>query len=63
MITGFLAQKKKMTSIFSPEGKQIAVTILEAKPVNVSYLRNKEKDGYDAIQIKTSSGKLKEFKK
>lgn len=62
MITGFLAQKKEMTSIFTPKGERIAVTILEAKPVNVSCLRTKEKDAYSAIQIKTASGKLKEFK-
>lgn len=62
MISGFLTQKKSMTSLYSEDGKRIAVTVLEAKPLTVSRLRTLEKDKYEAVQVKTVQEKLKEFK-
>jgi len=62
MISGFIAQKKSMTSIFTPEGKLVAVTALEVKPLIVNRLRTQEKDGYQAVQVKTDKNKLAEFK-
>lgn len=62
MISGFLTQKKSMTSLYSEDGKRIAVTVLEAKPLTVSRLRTLEKDQYEAIQVKTTQDQLKEFK-
>lgn len=62
MISGFLTQKKFMTSIFSDDGKRVAVTVLEAKPLTVNRLRTQDKDGYQAVQIKTVKNKLAEFK-
>ena len=62
MISGFIAQKKSMTSLYSEDGKRIGVTILEAKPLTVSRLRTLEKDKYEAIQVKTDKNKLHEFK-
>ncbi len=53
-----------MTSIFTGDGKRIAVTKCIAKPLVVTQIKSKEKDGYQAIQVKTTSsklGKLKEF--
>jgi len=61
MISGFLTQKKFMTSIFADDGKRVAVTVLEAKPLTVNRLRTKEKDGYEAIQLKSHKNKLIEF--
>lgn len=52
MISGFIAQKKGMTSVFTSEGKRIAVTALQAMPLKVNRLRTIEKDGYQAVQIK-----------
>lgn len=40
-----------MTSIFSPDGKQTAVTIIEAGPCVVTQVKTKETDGYNALQI------------
>lgn len=51
-----------MTSIFSEDGKRIAVTVLEAKPLTVNRLRTTQKDGYEAVQVKTHKNKLSEFK-
>ena len=40
-----------MTSIFSPDGKQTACTIIEAGPCVVTQVKTKETDGYNALQI------------
>ena len=40
-----------MTSIFSPDGKQTACTIIEAGPCIVTQVKTKESDGYNALQI------------
>ncbi len=40
-----------MTSVFSPEGKKIACTVVEAGPNVVTQVRTVEKDGYNAVQI------------
>lgn len=61
MISGFLTQKKFMTSIFTDDGKRLAVTVLEAKPLTVNRLRTQEKDGYQAVQLKSHKNKLIEF--
>lgn len=61
MISGFIAQKKSMTSIFTPEGKMLAVTVLKALPVKVSRLRTIDKDGYQAVQVQFDKKSLCEF--
>ena len=40
-----------MTSIFTPDGKQQACTIIEAGPCVVSQIKTKDTDGYSAIQL------------
>jgi len=57
MISGFIAQKGPMTSIFSEDGKRIAVTRCIAKPLIVTQIKTKEKDGYDAIQLASGTKK------
>ena len=51
MISGFLVKKGQMTSIFTEDGKRIAVTKCVAKPLIVTQVKNQEKDGYQAIQV------------
>jgi large subunit ribosomal protein L3 len=46
-----LGTKEKMTQIFGEDGKTYPVTILNAGPVVVTQIKNKEKDGYEAIQV------------
>lgn len=40
-----------MTSIFDPNGRQTAVTIIEAGPCVVTQVKTVETDGYNAVQI------------
>ena len=40
-----------MTSIFDPNGKQIACTIVEAGPCVVSQVKTVDTDGYNALQL------------
>jgi len=40
-----------MTSIFGPDGKQIACTVIEAGPCVVTQVKTKDSDGYIALQL------------
>ena len=40
-----------MTSIFGADGKQTAVTIIEAGPCVVTQVKTQDKDGYNALQL------------
>ena len=51
MISGFLVKKGQMTSIYTEDGKRIAVTKCIAKPLIVTQIKNKEKDNYQAVQV------------
>lgn len=46
-----LGKKIGMSQIFNKEGAVIPVTIIEAGPCFITQIKNKEKDGYEAIQI------------
>jgi large subunit ribosomal protein L3 len=48
---GIIGKKIGMTSIFSPDGKQTACTIIEAGPCVVTQVKTKESDGYNALQV------------
>ena len=51
MISGFLVKKGQMTSIYTEDGKRIAVTKCIAKPLIVTQIKSKEKDDYQAVQV------------
>jgi large subunit ribosomal protein L3 len=51
MIRGLLGKKLGMTGLFSPEGKYIPVTVIEAGPCVVTQIKTKDNDGYDALQL------------
>jgi len=71
-----LGLKFGMSQIFDEKGNRIPVTLIEAGPCEVTQVKTKEKDGYEAIQIgffskkkrikKTEKGKefkyLREFR-
>jgi len=40
-----------MTSVFTPDGKQVACTIIEAGPCVVTQVKTTESDGYNALQL------------
>ena len=46
-----IAKKLGMTQIFTPEGKVIPVTVLEAGPCVVTQKKTQQKEGYDAVQL------------
>jgi large subunit ribosomal protein L3 len=46
-----LGKKVGMTQIFSPEGKAIPVTVIEAGPCTVIQTKTTDNDGYEAIQV------------
>ncbi|QES90539.1 50S ribosomal protein L3 [Rhizosphaericola mali] len=48
---GIIGKKLGMTSIYGPEGRQIAVTIIEAGPNVVTQVKTKDSDGYNALQL------------
>jgi large subunit ribosomal protein L3 len=55
---GIIGKKIGMTSIFGPEGENIACTVIEAGPCVVTQVKNEETDGYVAVQL--SFGEKKE---
>ncbi len=55
---GIIGKKIGMTSVFGPEGVNIACTVIEAGPCVVTQVKNVETDGYRAVQL--SFGEKKE---
>lgn len=59
------------TSLFTPEGQSIPVTVVEVGPCFVTQIKTEETDGYDAVQVaygdkkekNTSAGMKGHFKK
>jgi len=51
MIEGLLGRKVGMTQVFSPSGEAIPVTVIELGPCVVTQIRDRERDGYEAIQV------------
>lgn len=47
-----------MTSVYGPEGQNIACTVIEAGPCVVTQIKNVETDGYRAVQL--AYGEMKE---
>ena len=48
---GIIGKKIGMTSVFEPNGKQTACTIIEAGPCVVTQKKTVDTDGYDSLQI------------
>jgi large subunit ribosomal protein L3 len=48
---GIIGKKLGMTSIFTPEGKQISCTLIEAGPCVVTQVKTSATDGYEALQL------------
>ena len=51
MQKAIIGKKIGMTQIFSPEGKVIPVTVIEAGPCSVVQRKTVETDGYEAVQL------------
>src|ERR1700760_1944591 len=48
---GIIGKKIGMTSVFTPDGKQTACTIIEAGPCVVTQVKTKDTDGYSSLQL------------
>ncbi|HEX8040920.1 MAG TPA: 50S ribosomal protein L3 [Chryseosolibacter sp.] len=48
---GIIGRKVGMTSVFGPQGENIACTVIEAGPCVVTQVKNIESDGYRSIQL------------
>jgi len=57
MRTGLIAQKMGMTRVFTPEGVNVPVTVLQMKDCQVVAVRSADKDGYDAVQLGVAKAK------
>ena len=51
MSRGILGKKLGMTGVFTPEGRFVPVTVIEAGPCVVTQVKTKDTDGYDALQL------------
>lgn len=68
---GIIGRKVGMTSVFGPQGENIACTVIEAGPCVVTQVKNVETDGYRSVQLafgekkekKTTKALLGHFKK
>lgn len=68
---GILGKKIGMTSIFLPDGKNIACTVIETGPCVVTQVKTVETDGYNSVQLafddkkekNTTKAELGHFKK
>ncbi len=56
---GIIGRKVGMTSVFGPEGQNIACTVIEAGPCVVTQVKNAETDGYRSVQLAYGERKLK----
>ena len=60
---GIIGRKIGMTSVFGPDGANIACTVIEAGPCVVTQVKNEETDGYRAVQLAFGEKKEKNTSK
>ena len=59
-MSGFIGKKIGMTSYYSAEdARSIPCTLVEAGPCVVTYIKTKDKDGYNAVQLGFGEAKKK----
>ncbi len=51
MSRGILGKKLGMTGMFTPEGRCVPATVIEAGPCVVTQIKTQATDGYDALQL------------
>lgn len=60
---GLITTKIGMTRIFNENGEHVPVTVLKLDEVQVTGIRTKEKDGYNAVQVGYGKSKVKNVSK
>ncbi len=59
MSKGLIGKKIGMTSVFTPDGRHLPVTVVLAGPCVVTQIKTKATDGYNALQLGFGSKKEK----
>ena len=62
-MSGLIGKKIGMTSIYDEDGNNLACTVIEAGPCIVTQVKNKDKDGYDSVQLGFLDKKEKNYTK
>ena len=63
MRTGVIAKKVGMTRLFQADGRHVPVTVLQLDEVQVVGRREKDRDGYTAVQLGAGTAKAKNLAK
>jgi large subunit ribosomal protein L3 len=63
MRTGLIAKKIGMTSVYTEEGNETPVTVLQVENCQVVAQKTKERDGYTALQLGAGNAKAKNTSK
>ncbi|HET7817240.1 MAG TPA: 50S ribosomal protein L3 [Sphingomicrobium sp.] len=63
MRTGVIAKKVGMTRLFQADGRHVPVTVLQLDEVQVVGRREKDRDGYAAVQLGAGAAKAKNVAK
>jgi large subunit ribosomal protein L3 len=63
MRTGVIAKKVGMTRLFQADGRHVPVTVLQLDGVQVVGRREKDRDGYTALQLGAGTAKAKNLAK
>ncbi|HEV7288681.1 50S ribosomal protein L3 [Sphingomonas sp. R647] len=63
MRTGVIAKKLGMTRLFKDDGRHVPVTVLSLEGLQVVSVREKDRDGYTAVQLGAGSAKAKNVAK
>lgn len=63
MRTGVIAKKMGMTRLFQDDGRHVPVTVLQLDGLQVVSVREKDRDGYVAVQLGAGSAKSKNVAK
>jgi large subunit ribosomal protein L3 len=50
-MAAIIGKKLGMTQVFTDEGARVPVTVIEAGPCRVTAVRDRERDGYGAVQL------------
>ena len=62
-MSGLIGKKIGMTSLYDDEGNNLACTVIEAGPCIVTQVKNKDKEGYDSVQLGFLDKKEKNYTK
>jgi large subunit ribosomal protein L3 len=60
MFPGIIGKKIGMTQLFQESGETVAVTAIQAGPSQVTQIKSRDRDGYDAIQVGYIESKIKQ---